>query len=322
MGFDKLYMVNQGELEELSKSVFSKGDAYIAVDIEGKKVYIWLGSKCSVDEKGVAAAEARRIDDSELFNGAAKIVTYDEGDESPEFLAKLGGLRIVNKNFAKTMLKNVSTGEFAYQDEHVKALFKVSSEEFEGGVDAIKYTQVPFEKASLDSDDCIIADLGTEIWVWQGKNSNVKEKVKAMQVAREYDADRAGAQTPKVFMEGDGDEEFLAVFEGKVDLKQDRATYQLEPEDFDEEDPEAVKLSDDVPDTIVTPKESVPAQILGDVVMVQRGEGRLKCPQCGNISKNMMREIQDKTRILNDYPLIYAKKFVCGSCGATWRREE
>ena len=73
----------------------------------------------------------------------------------------------------------------------------------------IKYIQVPFERSSLDSEDCFIADLGVDIWVWQGSATNVKEKVKAGQFAREFDADRAGAQRPRTFMENDGDEEFM-----------------------------------------------------------------------------------------------------------------
>ena len=236
MEMEKLYMINQGELVEIDKPVFSKGDTYIAVDEDTKKIYIWLGSKCSVDEKGTAAAEARKIDDGPMFNGSAKIITLDEGDESPDFLKKIGPMKIVNKNLAKTMLKDVSTGEFAGQSEHINALYKVSSEEFEGGINTIKYVQVPFKKESLDPDDVMVADMGTEIWVWQGKEANVKEKVKGIQIAREFDADRAGGQRPKVFMQDQDDEEFLGIFDGSTKIGQDRDTTDLKAESFDEEE--------------------------------------------------------------------------------------
>ena len=78
----KLFMIKTGQLEPISKPIFTTGDSYLVVDQAVKKIYIWLGSKCSVDEKGVAAVEARRIDDGAVFNGAAKIITYDEGDEA------------------------------------------------------------------------------------------------------------------------------------------------------------------------------------------------------------------------------------------------
>jgi Gelsolin repeat len=230
----QLHMVKTGKLVKIRKPVFTTGDAYIAVDVPGKMIYIWLGSKCSTDEKGVAAVEARRIDDSDLFRGIAKIVTYDQGDEPPQLLAKLEGLKIIDKNLAKSMLKDVTTGEFAFEKEHVNALYKVSSEEFEG-INAIKYVQVPFKKSSLDSDDCMIADLGVDIWVWQGNKSNVKEKVKAIQFAREFDADRAGAQRPEVFIEGDVDEKkFLGIFEGRLP-KSESKIKDIKLEKFDEQ---------------------------------------------------------------------------------------
>jgi len=358
-----LFMVKNGSLVKIERPVFTTGDAYVAIDEPAKKIYVWLGSKCSVDEKGIAAVEARRIDDGQVFNGSAKILTYDEGDESPEFLAKIGGLKVLDKNLAKSMLKDVTTGEFAGQAEHVNALYRISSEEYEG-INAIKYTQVPFEKSSLDSEDCFIADLGVDIWVWQGSTSNVKEKVKAMQFAREFDADRAGDQRPKVFMENDGDEEFLAIFEGKLPT-QDRETVDLKVEKFDQEVskpplepvhvPAPAPVSEPTPAPAPEPTpapapeptpapapeptpapapeptpapapeptpapKSVPSS--SHEILVQKGSGRLTCPRCGNLNKNMIREVEDRTNILMDYPLIYGKKYICGECGAEWRKEE
>lgn len=124
---NKIFMINEGSLELIAKPIFTTGDAYIVVNEEEKKIFIWLGSKCSVDEKGTAAVEARRIDDGSVFNGSAKIITFDEGDESPEFLAKLENLKIIDKNLAKSILKDVKTGEFAGQAEHVNALYRISS---------------------------------------------------------------------------------------------------------------------------------------------------------------------------------------------------
>jgi hypothetical protein len=72
------------------------------------------------------------------------------------------------------------------------------------------------------------------------------------------------------------------------------------------------------PEPAPAPKPIIPA----DGVMVQRDGGRLRCPKCGNIKNAMIREVEDKTHILNDYPLIYGKKYVCGTCGQHWRVEE
>ena len=69
----------------LYKGVFTTGDAYLAVDADANVIYIWLGKKCSVDEKGAAAVQARNIND-EKFSGGARIETYDEDLEDPEIL--------------------------------------------------------------------------------------------------------------------------------------------------------------------------------------------------------------------------------------------
>lgn len=347
-------MVNQGNLQEQSKLIFSTGDSYIIDD--GNKIWIWLGKKCSVDEKGTAAVEARRLDDER--GGAAKIITVDQGNELVEFLTLVDGIRIVDKNLAKTMLKDVSTGSFAGHESHQNVLYRVSSEEFEN-INTMKFVQVPFEKSSLDSEDAFIADLGDFIWVWQGKDCNVKEKVRAGNFARRFDSERSGAQDLEIFEEGD-DSEFLGIFEGKlpvkkpvgVDLKAEIADVapteesdfihltepevkspsipepkpvvklvpvpkpepELEPEPEPEPEPVSVSTPEVKEEPIATPEED-------DTLKIQRTGGRLKCPKCDNIKSYMIREIEDRTRVINDYPVIYGKKFVCGVCGTNWRVE-
>ncbi len=335
----QIFMVNQGNLIPLKKAIFTTGDAYLVIDHTNKIIFIWLGSKCSVDEKGTAAVEARRIDDGEAFNGQAKIITLDQGDETPEFMKFVKNLKILDKNLAKTMLKDVSTGEFAGQADHIDALYRISSEEFEG-INAIKYIQVPFERSSLDSEDCFIADLGVDLWVWQGKDSNVKEKVKAMQLAREFDADRAGDQRPRIFMDGEDDAEFLRLFEG-YHPNQDRRTADLHPETFETPDVPKPKVPIEPPQRKYNTSTSSPAstaspvKAMGDSehvaskvstvstshgkILVQKG-GRIACPKCGNSNRNLIREVEDRTNIIMDYPVIYGKKFICGQCGAEWRK--
>ena len=63
-------------------------------------------------------------------------------------------------NLAKSMLKDVDTGDFAGQSEFQVALYQVKADNFED-MDFIKYVQVPFERASINDGDCFIADLET-----------------------------------------------------------------------------------------------------------------------------------------------------------------
>ena len=57
-------------------------------------------------------------------------------------------------------------------------------------------------------------------------------------------------------------------------------------------------------------------------ILIQNGGTRLTCPKCGNYKKNMIREVDDREHIINDYPIIYGKKYICGVCGSEWRWEK
>ncbi|MFX0032520.1 MAG: hypothetical protein ACFE8E_00410 [Candidatus Hodarchaeota archaeon] len=333
----KLYLVNKGELNEINNPVLSKGDVYLLDD--QKTIYVWIGSKCSVDEKTSGAAQARKLDQER--GGAAKIITVDEGLESGEFLKainSIGTIKIVEKNIAKTLLKDVVTGDWAGFTEHVNVLYRVSSEEFEG-INTMKMVQVPFSKDSLDSEDCFLADLGNKVYIWQGTQCNVKEKVKAGQWARQIDANRPGLQNETIFEEGD-DREFLAAIDRgehykESDAVQLRAESELEPESEVpikiESETKAV-IRDVTPEDIkadiaelktASPSGAAPG-IPGsadDLLTIEKVDGRRKCPKCGNEDKMLIHESVDKGNIILDYPRMYGKKYRCGQCGIEWREK-
>jgi hypothetical protein len=319
-------------LNEIKNSVFSTGDVYL-LDAEST-IYVWIGSKCSVDEKTTGAASARKLDQER--GGAAKIITVDQGQETQDFLksvANMGAMKIVEQNIAKTMLKDVVTGDWAHFAEHKNVLYRISSEEF-GDINAMKMVQVPFSKDQLDSEDCFIADLGTKVYVWQGAACNVKEKVKSGQWARQIDAERAGEQNEVIFEEGD-DAEFLAALDKGVDYKvsdafQLRAESELEPETVAEKaaaaiEPEHKAEIKDTPHIKTEISSSaapgIPGQTDDSIMTVEKMEGRRKCPNCGNEDKMMIHESVDKSNIILDYPRMYGKKYRCGLCGCLWREK-
>lgn len=161
------------------------------------------------------------------------------------------------------------------------------------------------------------------MWVWQGMNSNVKEKVKAIQFAREFDADRAGNQKPKVFIENADDSEFLGIFEGKLPT-QDHARIDLKAERFNEGSMGTSPTTSGSQSVASAPTStpSKPPTQNADGLLIQKGEGRLQCPKCGIVDRRMFREELDKTHIINPYPVMYGKKWICGACGANWRKED
>jgi len=82
------------------------------------------------------------------------------------------------------------------------------------------------------------------------------------------------------------------------------------------------------PSRIVNPsaaKESQrsvsPEKIDESEVMVIKS-GRITCPKCGNVNRNMMREVEDRSHIIMDYPLMFGRKFICGKCNTQFRKED
>ena len=336
-----LYLIDQGNLKKISKPIFSMGDVYVLDN--DNTIYVWIGSKCSIDEKTAGAAQARTLDQQR--GGAAKIITVDENQETPDFMkavSSMGAMKVVEKNYAKTLLKDVSTGDWAGFEEWSNILYRVSAEEFDG-INSMKMVQVPFSKDSLDSEDCYVADLGNKVYIWQGKTCNVKEKVKAGQWARNIDRERAGAQNEKIFEEGD-DAEFLTALERGKDYKESdavqlRAESVLEPET--EADKRAAEIQpelksevgetavDEIKADIAQLKESsassagpgIPGSKDDKLLTVEKPEGRRRCPKCGIEDKHMIHESIDKSNIILDYPRVYGKKYKCGQCGIEWREK-
>jgi DNA-directed RNA polymerase subunit M/transcription elongation factor TFIIS len=337
----KLFLVNQGNLDQINNPIFSSGDVYLLDD--ERTIYVWIGNKCSVDEKTAGAAQARSLDQQR--GGAAKIITVDQGLETKEFMkliSSMGAMKIVEKNVAKTMLKDVVTGDYAQFAEHVNVLYRVSSEEFEG-INAMKMIQVPYNNTSLDTEDCFVLDLGNKVYVWQGNACNVKEKVKAGQWAREIDLERAGLQNETIFEEGD-DGEFLAALEKgeyykESDAVQLRAESILEPETEADRMVAAIQPEHKAEVRDITPDDiradinnlktasassagpGIPGKVDDSILTIEKSEGRRKCPKCGNENKLLIHESIDKSNIIMDYPRMYGKKYRCGECGLEWREK-
>ncbi len=334
----KLFLIEKGELKEITKPIFSSGDVYL-VDDE-RTIYVWIGNKCSVDEKTAGAAQARTLDQQR--GGAAKIITVDQGFETKEFLklvAPMGAMKIVEKNYAKTLLKDVTTGDWAGFTEWRNILYRVSSEEFDD-INAMKMIQVPFSKASLESEDCFVADLGNKVYIWQGNACTTTEKVKAGQWGRSIDADRAGLQQETIFEEGD-DAEFHAALDRGEEYKESDAV-QLKAESVlegeDEDDRVAAAIQPEFKSEVkeVTPAEvqadisevkasgaapGIPGKTDSSIVTIEAPEGRRKCPECGTDDPHMIHESVDKSNVILDYPRVYGKKYTCGNCGVLWREK-
>jgi len=55
-----------------------------------------------------------------------------------------------------------------------------------------------------------------------------------------------------------------------------------------------------------------------DVGVIDSSGGRRQCPVCGNHDKKLIREALDRARAISAFAGLYAKKYICGKCGAEW----
>lgn len=81
------------------------------------------------------------------------------------------------------------------------------------------------------------------------------------------------------------------------------------------------KLKSQITEPVIEePHEELPSNSFENVILSNYEiTGRRKCPNCGN--EGLIREVDDKTKILMDYPKIYAKKRCCTKCGYEWHVE-
>jgi hypothetical protein len=83
----KIYHVIKGNLIEIKSAIFANGDTYLVEDSKNKVIWIWIGSKSTIDEKFAAA----QISQNELLKERDyKIRTIDEGNEPNKFLDLFG----------------------------------------------------------------------------------------------------------------------------------------------------------------------------------------------------------------------------------------
>lgn len=193
------YRIEEGTLVKISEAVFTTGDAYIVDAI--KTIYVWIGQNASVDEKFTGAQVATMIDAAR--SGEPKIITIDQGSETKEFKETIGVMKLVDKNVAESILTHYE------KPLEEPVMYRISSEEYDT-INDIQYIQVPLSKDSLDAEDVFLIDDKTnnKIYIWVGKDSNVKEKVVGGQIARKFDVERAGVQD-SIFVEQDSEPEEL-----------------------------------------------------------------------------------------------------------------
>ncbi|CAF2123653.1 unnamed protein product [Brassica napus] len=167
----------------LQQTTQNKGGAYLF------DIHFWIGKDTSQDESGTAAVKTVELD--AVLGGRAVQHREIQGHESDKFLS-----------YFKPCIIPLEGG--------VASGFKTPEEEvFETrlytckGKRAIRLKQVPFARSSLNHDDVFILDTKEKIYQFNGANSNIQERAKALEVVQ-YLKDKYHEGTCDVAIVDDG----------------------------------------------------------------------------------------------------------------------
>jgi hypothetical protein len=188
-GTTTVYHIQKGKLVNVAEpGSFGRGDCYL-VD-GGLTVYMWIGPKSTADEQFLAAAEAVFRDTAR--KGQAQLVRIEGGNEPPAFKALFKNFQLTDDDTA-SILRKVQLQKHEYK------LWRISSVKGQ-----TYYTELPWKRDSLKTEDVFILDTWDNIYVWRGKKASAREKFDATIIARKYDAERVGAQ--KIILVEEGEE--------------------------------------------------------------------------------------------------------------------
>ncbi|XP_038992696.1 villin-3-like [Hibiscus syriacus] len=163
----------------LPKSDYGKfytGDSYIVLQTTSGKggsnlydIHFWIGKDTSQDEAGTAAIKAIELDAA--LGGRAVQHRELQGHESDQFLSYFKPCLIPLEGGFASGIKEPE-GEFETR------LYVCR------GKRAVKLKQIPFARSSLNHDNVFILDTQNKIYQFNGANSNIQERAKALEVTQ------------------------------------------------------------------------------------------------------------------------------------------
>ncbi|KAJ8534186.1 hypothetical protein K7X08_007510 [Anisodus acutangulus] len=154
---------------------FYSGDSYIILQTTSGKggsymydIHFWLGKDTSQDEAGTAAIKTVELD--AILGGRAVQHREIQGYESDKFLSYFKPCIIPLEGGIASGFKKPEEEEFETR------LYVCKSKR------VVRMKQVPFSRSSLNHDDVFILDSKDKIYQFNGANSNIQERAKALEV--------------------------------------------------------------------------------------------------------------------------------------------
>ncbi|XP_065856405.1 villin-3 [Euphorbia lathyris] len=154
---------------------FYMGDCYIVLQTTSVKggshlydIHFWIGKDTSQDEAGTAAVKTVELD--AVLGGRAVQHRELQGHESDKFLSYFRPCIIPLEG-------GVASGFKKPEEEEFETRLYICK-----GKRAVRMKQVPFARSSLNHDDVFILDTENKIYQFNGANSNIQERAKALEV--------------------------------------------------------------------------------------------------------------------------------------------
>ncbi|XP_031107694.1 villin-4-like [Ipomoea triloba] len=164
----------------ISKSHYGKfftGDSYVVLKTTALKsgalrhdIHYWLGKDTSQDESGAAAIKTVELDAA--LGGRAVQYREVQGHETEKFLSYFKPCIIPQEGGVASGFKH------AELEEHKTSLYICK------GKHVVHVKEVPFARSSLNHDDIFILDTKSKIFQFNGANSSIQERAKALEVVQ------------------------------------------------------------------------------------------------------------------------------------------
>ncbi|PWZ36575.1 Villin-4 [Zea mays] len=198
---------------------FYMGDSYIILKTTALKngsfrhdIHYWLGKDTSQDEAGTAAILTVELDAA--LGGRAVQYRESQGNETERFLSYFRPCIMPQSGGVVSGFNHVEVND----QKHVTRLYVCR------GKHVVHVKEVPFTRSSLNHEDIFILDTKSKIFQFNGSNSCIQERAKALEVVQyirdtfhEGKCEVAGVEDGKLMADAEAGE-FWALFGGFAPL--------------------------------------------------------------------------------------------------------
>ncbi|GAA0155569.1 non-motor actin binding protein [Lithospermum erythrorhizon] len=164
-------------VQKSSHGKFFTGDSYIVLKTTALKsgalshnIHYWLGKDTSQDESGAAAIKTVELDAA--LGGRAVQYREVQGHETERFLSYFKPCIIPQEG-------GIASGFKHPEEEEYKVRLYVCK-----GKHVVHVKEVLFARSTLNHDDIFIVDTKSKIFQFNGSNSSIQERAKALEVVQ------------------------------------------------------------------------------------------------------------------------------------------